>query len=59
MAQSEKVFTLPGGFFFGLVTPLYFEELDSFALCDMVLLVQDLDRMLGVHQVSLKWCHFQ
>jgi hypothetical protein len=53
MARSEKVFTFPSGFFFGMVTPLQLEELDSFVLCDTVLLIQDLDRMLGVHQVSL------
>jgi hypothetical protein len=44
----EEVFTLPSGFFFGVVAPLHFEELDSFAPCDTVLLIQDLDRMLRI-----------
>jgi hypothetical protein len=54
MARSEKVFTFPSGFFFGMVTPSYLEELDSFALCGAILLIQDLDRMLGVRQANLE-----
>jgi hypothetical protein len=38
-----------------MVTPLYLEELDSLAPCDMILMIQDLDRMLEVRQVSLEW----
>jgi hypothetical protein len=53
----EEIFTLPSGFFFGMVAPLHLEELDNFAPVDMTFLIQDLDRMLGVCQVSLKWCH--
>jgi hypothetical protein len=48
MARMEEVFTLPSGLFFSMVAPLYFEELNSFALCDTVHLIQDLDRMLVV-----------
>jgi hypothetical protein len=51
MVRSEKVFTFPSGFFFGMVAPLYLEELPSFAPCGMVLLIQDLDRMLGLRRV--------
>jgi hypothetical protein len=53
----EEFFTLPSGFLFGMVAPLHLEELDSFGPGDMVFLIQDLDRMLGVCQVSLEWCH--
>jgi predicted component of type VI protein secretion system len=31
-----------------MVTPLYLKELDRFAPCDTVLLIHDLDRILGV-----------
>jgi hypothetical protein len=42
-----------------MVAPLYLEELVSIAPRDTVLLIQDLDQMLGVYQVSLEWCHVQ
>jgi hypothetical protein len=48
----EEIFTLPSGFFFGMVAPLHLEELDNFAPVDMTFLIQDLDRMLGVCQVT-------
>jgi hypothetical protein len=57
MAQMEEFITLISGFFFTMIDPLYLEELDSLAPCDTVLLIQDLDRMLGVHQISLEWYH--
>jgi hypothetical protein len=55
----EEFFTLPSGLFLSMVAPLYFEELDCFAPCDMVLLVQDHDWMLRICQVSLEWCHIE
>jgi hypothetical protein len=53
----EEFFTLPSGLFFGMVAQLYSEELDHFAPCDTVLLIQDNDMMLRIRQVSLDWCH--
>jgi hypothetical protein len=47
MVRTKEFFTLPSGFFFGMVAPLHLEELDSFALGDTVFLIQDLDQMLG------------
>jgi hypothetical protein len=58
MARMEEVFTFPSCFFFRVVAPLYLEELDCFAPRDTILLIQDLDRVLGVGQVSLERCHF-
>jgi hypothetical protein len=57
MVQMDEFFTLPSGLFFSMVAPLYLEELDSLVPCDTVLLIQDLDWMLEVRQVSLEWCH--
>jgi hypothetical protein len=57
MVRTEEFFTLPSGLFLGMVAPLYLEELYSFAPCNMVLLIQDLDWMLRVCQVSLELCH--
>jgi hypothetical protein len=48
MSRMEKVFAFPGCFFFRVVAPLYLEELDCFSPCDTILLIQDLDRVLGV-----------
>jgi hypothetical protein len=53
----EKFFTLPRCFFFGVIAPFNLEELD-FWQYDTILLIQDFDGMLKVHQVSIKWCHF-
>jgi hypothetical protein len=44
----EEVFTLPSCFFFGMVAPLNLEELDRLATCDMILLIHDFDRVLGI-----------
>jgi hypothetical protein len=41
------------------VAPLYLEELDCFQPRDMILLIQDLDWVLGVRQVILEQCHFR
>jgi hypothetical protein len=58
MARTEEVLTFPCCFFFRVVAPLYLEELDCFTPHDMILLIQDLDWVLGVRQVSLERCHF-
>jgi hypothetical protein len=57
MARAEKVFTLPRGLFFGMIAPLYLEELNHLAPHDTVLLIQDLDWMLRIGQVCLEQCH--
>jgi hypothetical protein len=57
MAQMKEFFTLPSGIFFDMVAPLYLEELYSFVPHNTVLLIQALDWMLGVCQVSLEWRH--
>jgi hypothetical protein len=59
MARTEEVLAFPCCFFFRVVAPLYLEELDCFTPRDMILLIQDLDWMLGVRQVSLEQCHFR
>ncbi len=58
MMRTEKVLTFPNCFFFRVVAPLYLEELDCFMPRDMILLIQDLDQVLRVRQVSLEQCHF-
>jgi hypothetical protein len=58
MARIEEVLTFPSCFFFRVVAPLYLKELECFTPCDTILLIQDLDRVLGVRQVGLEWCHF-
>jgi hypothetical protein len=59
MARMEEVFAFPSCFFFRVVAPLYLKELDCFTPHDMILLIQDLDRVLRVRQVSLERCHFR
>jgi hypothetical protein len=59
MSRTEEVFTFPCCFFFRVVAPLYLEELDCFSPWDTILLIQDLDRVLGVQQVSLGQCYFR
>jgi hypothetical protein len=59
MARMEEVFIFPSCFFFRLVAPLYIEELDCFTPRNMIRLIQDLDLVLGVRQVSLEQCHFR
>jgi hypothetical protein len=58
MARMEDVLDLPCCFFFRVVALLYLEEHDCFAPRDTILLLLDLDRVLGVRQVSLEQCHF-
>jgi hypothetical protein len=59
MARMKKVLTFPSCFFLSVVAPLYLEELDYFTPRDTILLIQDLDGVLGVRQVSLERCHFK
>jgi hypothetical protein len=59
MARIKKVLALPSCFFLSVAAPLYHEELDLFMPCSMILLIQHLDGVFGVPQVSLEWCHFQ
>jgi hypothetical protein len=55
----EKILAFPCCFFYHVAAPLDLVELDHLAPCDMTLLVQDLDRMFGICQVCLEWCHFR
>jgi hypothetical protein len=41
-----------------MFAPLNVEELDNLAPCDTILLIQDLDRVLGIGQIQLEWGHF-
>jgi hypothetical protein len=59
MARMKEVLTFPCRFFLSVVAPLYLQELDHFTPRDMILLIQDLDAVLGVRQVSLERCHFR
>jgi hypothetical protein len=59
MTRTEEIFTLPCCFSFRMVAPLDLVELDRLAPCDTTLLVQDLDRMFGICQVHVEWCHFR
>jgi hypothetical protein len=59
MARTEKVIAFLSCFFLSVVAPLYLEELDCFMPCDMILLIQDFDWVLGVRQVSLEQCHLR
>jgi hypothetical protein len=59
MARMKEVLAFPSYFFFRVVAPLYFEELDCFTPRDTILLIQALDWVLGVRQISLERCHFR
>jgi hypothetical protein len=59
MARMKEVIAFPGCFLLSVVAPLYLEELDSFTPCDTIFLIQDLDWVLRVRQVSLERCHFR
>jgi hypothetical protein len=48
MARMKEVLAFPSCFFFKVVAPLYLEELDYFTPHDTILLIQDLDWVLGV-----------
>jgi hypothetical protein len=59
MARMKEILAFPSCFFLSVVAPLYLEELDHFMPHDMILLIQVLDVMLGVRQVSLERCDFR
>jgi hypothetical protein len=44
----EEVLAFLCSFFFYMIASLHFEELDSIASCDKILLMHDLDRVLGI-----------
>jgi hypothetical protein len=48
MARTEEVLTFPRCFFFRVVAPLNLEEIDCFTPHDTILLIQDLDWVLGI-----------
>jgi hypothetical protein len=58
MASMKEVLTFPHCFFFSMIAPLNVEELDNLAPCDTILLIQDLDGVLGIAQIQLEWGHF-
>jgi hypothetical protein len=41
-----------------MVAPLNLEELYGLVPRDMILLIQYLDRVLGIGQIYFEWCHF-
>jgi hypothetical protein len=45
----------PCGFIFGVVIPLDLVELSSLAVCDSVLLVEDLDGICFICQIRFQW----
>jgi hypothetical protein len=59
MVKTEEVLAFPHRFFFRAVAPLNLEELDPLAPHDTSLLIQDLNRVLGVSQIRLERCHFR
>jgi hypothetical protein len=52
MVRTKKVLAFPCCFFLRVVAPLYTKELDYFTPCDMILLIQDLDWVLGDKSAS-------
>jgi hypothetical protein len=48
MVRTKEVLTFQSCFFLSVVDPLYLEELDRFMAHDTILLIQDLDGVLGV-----------
>jgi hypothetical protein len=52
VARMEEVFAFPSCFFFRVIAPLYLEELDCFPPHDTILLIQDLDRVLGYDMLA-------
>jgi hypothetical protein len=59
MARTKKILAFPCRFFFRVIAPLYLEELDCLTPGDTILLIQDLDWVLEVRQVSLERYHFR
>jgi hypothetical protein len=58
VAREEEIFTFPRCFFFSMIAPLNIKELDCLAPHDMILLIQDFDKMLKAGEVRLESCHF-
>jgi hypothetical protein len=58
---SQFIFLLQGGFIFCMMTPLHLAHLDHFVLGDSGQGIDDLDRSLGVGQITLdtKFLHWQ
>ena len=54
---TKTSFALPGCFFFRMVRPLDFEELDGLVACLPLRFIQDADRMLAVSQILLNIQH--
>ena len=50
---TKASFTFPGRFFFGMVRPLDFEELDGLVAGFPLRFIQDADRMLAIGQILL------
>jgi hypothetical protein len=47
--------TFPHGFIFGLLIPLDLVELSSLVACDLVFLVENLDRICLIRQIQFQW----
>jgi hypothetical protein len=54
----KQILAFPCIFFFGMIAPMYLEELDHLAPHDTIFFIQDLDWVLGVCQIFLERCHF-
>jgi hypothetical protein len=52
---SQEVFMFARGFIFEVIIPLYLVELSTLVVCDLVLLVENLDGMGLVGQVGFQW----
>jgi hypothetical protein len=57
MVRMKEILAFAHCFFLKVNAPLYLEELDCFTPHDMILVIQDHDRVLGLRQVSLERCH--
>jgi hypothetical protein len=53
---AKEVLSLPCGFFFGMTAPWDVVEVNHPSLCDPLLLIQWLHRMLGIGQIRFKRC---
>jgi hypothetical protein len=57
MARTKEVLALAHCFFVTMIAPLNLEELDHLVNRDTILLIQDLDGVLGICQICLERCH--
>jgi hypothetical protein len=55
LVGSQKLLTIPRGFIFGVIIPLDLVELSSLVACDLVLLVENLDRICLIRQIRVQW----